>query len=32
VRAKIISSRIKENAVVIGEHEAAWTQPVQPQK
>ena len=32
VRAKIISSKLKQNAVVQGELEAAWTQPVQPQK
>jgi hypothetical protein len=32
VRAKIISSRTKQNAVVKGEREAAWTQPFQPSK
>ena len=32
VRAKIISSKLKQNAVVPDEHEAAWTQPVQPVK
>jgi len=32
VRAKIISSKPKPNAVVPDEREAAWTQPVQPQK
>jgi hypothetical protein len=32
VRAKITSSKVKQNAVVIGEHEMGWTQPVQPQK
>jgi len=32
VRAKIISSKLKQNPVVKGEFEAAWTQPVQPQK
>ena len=32
VRAKVTSSKVKQNAVVVGEHEMAWTQPVQPQK
>ena len=32
VRAKIISSKAKENALTAGEKEMAWTQPVQPQK
>ncbi len=32
VRAKITSSKVKQNAVVVGEHEMAWTQPVQPVK
>jgi hypothetical protein len=32
VRAKIVSSKAKENGVIIGERETAWTQPVQPQK
>jgi hypothetical protein len=32
VRAKIISSKPKENAVVPDEPEMAWTQPVLPQK
>jgi hypothetical protein len=32
VRAKVISSKVKQNAVVIGEREMAWTQPVQPQR
>jgi hypothetical protein len=32
VRAKITSSKVKQNAVVIGEREMAWTQPVQPRK
>jgi hypothetical protein len=30
VRARITSSRLKENGVVKGEREMAWTQPVQP--
>jgi hypothetical protein len=32
VRAKVISSKPKQNAVVKDEREAAWTQPVQPLK
>ena len=32
VRAQIVSSKLMENPVVKGEHERAWTQPVQPQK
>lgn len=32
VRAKVTSSKVKQNAVVIGEREMAWTQPVQPQR
>jgi hypothetical protein len=32
VRAKVISSKPKENALTAGETETAWTQPVQPQK
>jgi hypothetical protein len=32
VRAKITSSKVKHNSVVIGEREMAWTQPVQPQR
>jgi hypothetical protein len=32
VRAKIISTKRKQNAVVPGETEVAWTQPVQPQR
>jgi len=32
VRARVTSSKLKENGVVAGEHEMAWTQPVQPQK
>jgi hypothetical protein len=30
VRAKVISSKPKENTAMPGEREAAWTQPVQP--
>lgn len=32
VRAKVTSSKVKQNSVVVGEYEMAWTQPVQPQK
>lgn len=32
VRAKVISSRLKQNVVNDDEHEAAWTQPVQPRR
>jgi hypothetical protein len=32
VRAKVTSSKVKHNSVVIGEREMAWTQPVQPQR
>ena len=32
VRARITSSKLKQNGVVSGEREMAWTQPVQPQK
>jgi hypothetical protein len=28
VRAKVISSKVKENPYREGEHEVAWTQPV----
>ena len=30
VRARITSSRVKENGVMPGERERAWTQPVHP--
>jgi len=31
VRARVISSKLKENPHAPGEKETAWTQPVQPQ-
>jgi hypothetical protein len=32
VRARITSSKVMANPVVVGEREMAWTQPVQPEK
>lgn len=32
VRARVTSSKLKENGVARGEREMAWTQPVQPEK